>query len=391
MISVEEALAHVLHLSPPLPTETVPLRAALGRRLAAPVAARITQPPFDAAAMDGYALPEPPKPGAGYEVIGEAAAGSTFDRALGSGQALRIFTGAPVPAGATHVVIQEDVVREGSRITLGPRAEPSRNIRPRGQDFAAGDLLSARLLGPADLGLLAAMNLAEVAVHRRPVVAFLSTGNELVAPGEVPGPGQIVASSALALAALAEGAGAVARILPIARDDLAHLRAALDLAEGADLIVTLGGASVGDHDLVGRHAADLGLTLDFWKIALRPGKPMMAGRRGRTALLGLPGNPVSAYVCAVLFMLPMLRAAQGDPAPAPVPRRAVLSTALGPNGPRRHYLRASFDAATGEISPAGSQDSALTRVLAQANALLIQPEHSPAMVPGQDVAFLPLP
>lgn len=391
MISVEEALAQVLRLSPPLPAETVPLRAALGRRLAAPVAARITQPPFDAAAMDGYALPDPPAPGASYAVIGEASAGSTFDRALGPGQALRIFTGAPVPAGASHVVIQEDVLREGGRITIGPRAEAARNIRPRGQDFAEGDVLGPKRLGPADLGLLAAMNIAEVAVHRRPIVAFLSTGNELVAPGEVPGPGQIVASSALALAALAEGAGAVTRILPIARDELAHLRAALDLAAGADLIVTLGGASVGDHDLVGRHAADLGLSLEFWKIALRPGKPMMAGRRGLTALLGLPGNPVSAYVCAQLFMLPMLHAFQGDPAPAPAPQSAVLAGALGPNGPRRHYLRASFDAATGAISPAGSQDSALTRVLAEANALLIQPEHSPALAPGQRVAFLPLP
>lgn len=391
MISVEEALTQVLRLSPPLPVETIPLRAALGRRLAAPVAARITQPPFDAAAMDGYALPLAPLPGATFTVIGEAAAGSTFDRALGQGEALRIFTGAPVPAGASHVVIQEDVLREGSRITIGPRAEPSRNIRPRGQDFATGDLFAPKRLGPADLGLLAAMNLAEVSVHRRPVVAFLSTGNELVAPGDVPGPGQIVASSALALAALAEGAGAEARILPIARDDLAHLRAALDLAGGADLIVTLGGASVGDHDLIGRHAADLGLHLDFWKIALRPGKPMMAGTRGGVALLGLPGNPVSAYVCAVLFMLPMLRAFQGDPSPVPVPQRAMLTTALPQNGPRRHYLRAVHDPATGKITPAGSQDSALTRVLAQSNALLIQPEHAPAMAPGQDVAFLPLP
>ncbi len=391
MISVEEALAQVLHLCAPLPTEILPLRRALGRRLAAPVAARLTQPPFEAAAMDGYALPVPALPGARFDIIGQAAAGRGFDGTVGAGQAVRIFTGAPLPAGATHIVIQEDARREADQLFIGANPDSARHIRPRGQDFTLGQVFAPKVLCPADLGLLAAMNLSEVAVHRRPEVAFLSTGDELVAAGQSPGPDQIIASSALALAALAQTLGAKTRILPIARDNLDHLRAALDLTGGADLIVTLGGASLGDHDLIGRHAADLGLDLAFWKIALRPGKPMMAGRRGGVPLLGLPGNPVSAYVCAVLFMLPMLRAMQGDPRPAPRPMRSSLAQDLPACGIRRHYMRAIHDPQSGLITPQGSQDSALTWVLAQSNALLIHPENAAPMKAGEGVDYLPLP
>ena len=201
MISVEEALAQVLHLCAPLPTEILPLRRALGRRLAAPVAARLTQPPFEAAAMDGYALPVPALPGARFDIIGQAAAGRGFDGTVGAGQAVRIFTGAPLPAGATHIVIQEDARREADQLFIGANPDSARHIRPRGQDFTLGQVFAPKVLCPADLGLLAAMNLSEVAVHRRPEVAFLSTGDELVAAGQSPGPDQIIASSALALAA----------------------------------------------------------------------------------------------------------------------------------------------------------------------------------------------
>lgn len=391
MISVDEAQTRVLSLCRPLPAQILPLRLALGRHLAMPVAARMTQPPFDASAMDGYALPVAPLAGARFDVVGEAAAGRGHPGVLLPNTAIRIFTGAPVPQGTSHVVIQEDVTRTADQITIGPNPDPARNIRPRGQDFTESQVFAPKRLGPADLGLLAAMNIAEVPVHRRPVIALLSTGNELVPPGADPGPDQIIGSSAYALAALAETAGATPRLLPIARDDLAHVSAALDLAQDADLIVTLGGASVGDHDLIGRHAADLGLTLDFWKIALRPGKPMMAGRRGPVPVLGLPGNPVSAYVCAVLFLLPMIRAMQGDPAPLPPFQTAQLATDLPVNGPRRHYLRASHSPETGRILPAASQDSALTSVLAQANALLVHPEFSGPCRAGDTVAFLPLP
>jgi molybdopterin molybdotransferase len=391
MISVEAALAQILRLSTALPAETVPLRASYGRWMAAPETARLTQSPFAASAMDGYALPDAPKPGAIYQIIGEAAAGASYAGRVAAGQAVRIFTGAPVPEGALHVVIQEDVIASGAQITIGPNVDQSPNIRQRGQDFVEGDSFGPKRLGPADLGLLAAMNVAEVSVRRRPVVAILATGDELVSPGEPPGPSQIIASSAIALAALAEAEGAVARILPIARDTIAHLSASLALADGADVIVTLGGASVGDHDLIGLHAADLGLNLAFWKVALRPGKPMMAGRMGRAALLGLPGNPVSAYVCAVLFLAPLLRALQGDPAPIRAPLMAKARTALAANGPRRHFMRASFAPETGEITPQSSQDSALMRVLAQSNALLIRPENAAAAAPGDMVPFLPLP
>ncbi|MCB2152925.1 MAG: molybdopterin molybdotransferase MoeA, partial [Rhodobacteraceae bacterium] len=253
MIPVAEALARVLALAGPLATEAVALRQAAGRVLAAPVIARLTQPPFAASAMDGYAIREEDHlPGRVLEVIGEAAAGRGFGGTVGTGEAARIFTGAPVPAGAGRVILQEDVTREGARITLGDRLEEGRHIRAAGQDFALGDSIAGpRRIGPREIALFAAMNVPEVTVRRRPVVAFLSTGDELVMPGEAPGPDQIVASNGLALAAMSEAEGAEARVLPIARDSEASLRFALSLAEGADMIVTIGGASVGDHDLVG--------------------------------------------------------------------------------------------------------------------------------------------
>lgn len=391
MISVEEAMAHVLRLASPLPAETVPLRAALGRRLASPVAARMTQPPFDASAMDGYAIAGDVRAGQSCRVVGRAAAGSSFDGELLAGQAVRIFTGAPLPRGATRVVIQEDVTAHDDTIVIGPNADSARHIRPRGQDFAEGSVFVPKILGPADLGLLAAMNLAELPVVRRPIVAIVPTGDELVMPGETPGPNQIIASSALSLAALAQTAGAQTRILPIAPDRLDGLKVVLDLAAGADVIVTLGGASVGEHDLIGRHAADLGLNLEFWKIALRPGKPMIAGTRAGTPLLGLPGNPVSAYVCAVLFLLPLLRLLQGDPSPAPKVFQAATGTALGANGPRRHFMRAQIDETGGQITAHPAQDSALTSVLATSNALLIRPEFDPVRAVGDLVPYLRLP
>ena len=389
MISVDDALGRVLGLVAALPGEVVPLRDALHRHPLAPVDARITQPPFDASAMDGYAIAGPAQPGATFRIVGQAAAGHGFSGLLGAGEALRIFTGAPLPAGATRVVIQEDTSRDGDTLTIGANPDAATHIRPRGQDFAEGSTRRFTRLGPADIGLLAAMNLSEIAVHRSPVVAILSTGDELVPPGATPGPDQIINSSAHALAALVQAEGGVARLLPIARDTVESLQTALSLTAGADLIVTLGGASVGEHDLLGKRAIDLGLTLDFWKIALRPGKPMLAGRYGSTPLLGLPGNPVSAYVCAVLFMLPMLRALQGQTNPAPEIALAPTATALGPNGPRRHFMRATLS--QGQIRALPHQDSALTSVLAEAEALLIRPETDPAREIGALVPYILLP
>lgn len=394
MISVDEALSACLALVRPLPTEPVALARAAGRILPQAVVAGRMQPPFDAAAMDGYALPVAPVAGASFTVVGEAGAGHAWPGTLGPGQALRILTGAPVPQGAAWVVIQEDVTREGDRITLGPRLDSGTNIRPTGQDFRPGDCLGPRRLRPNDLALLAAMNLPTVDVTRRPVVALIPTGDELVMPGEAPRADQIIVSNLFAIAALCEEAGAELRRLPIARDTDASLREVLHLAQGADLILTTGGASVGDHDLVAQVAADLGLTRAFWKIAMRPGKPLMAGRLGGAAMLGLPGNPVSSIVCTHLFVLPMIRKMLGHPETdlAPRPAQAVLAEPVGANGPRAHYMRAHLAPGPGlpAITACMRQDSSLVSVLAQADALLIRPVDDPPRPAGAVVDYLPL-
>lgn len=386
MITVQEALARCLALATPLGTETVPLRRAAGRVMATAAVARLTQPPFAASAMDGYALGAAADKGAQFTVIGEAGAGHAFAGRLDPDQATRIFTGAPLPEGAVTIVIQEDVAALGHQITLNAPARIGDNIRPRGQDFLEGQTLGPRLLRPNDLALLAAMNIPDVSVRRRPIVAFIATGDELVMPGEMPAPDQIIASNTFALAAMAEAAGAEARMLPIARDTEADLRTVFGLAEGADLIVTIGGASVGDHDLVGKVAADLGLERAFWKIAMRPGKPLMAGHILGVPMLGLPGNPVSAIVCGHLFLVPMLRAMLGQPDCAPPVLLARLGADQPANGPRIHYMRARL--ADGVITPFDRQDSALLSILTEANALLIRPLGDGARKAGERVDYI---
>ena len=339
--------------------------------------------------MDGYAVAGDPVQGAQFTVIAEAGAGHAFGGSIAPGQAVRIFTGAPVPAGATRVIIQEDITRDGDLITLKPGADTATHIRPAGQDFRLGDALSPRRLAPNDLALLAAMNLAKVAVSRRPTVALIATGDELVMPGEIPAPSQIIASNTFALAAMIEAEGGIARILPIARDTPEALRAVLTMALDADLIVTIGGASVGDHDLVGAVTADMGVERAFWKIAMRPGKPLMAGTLHGKPILGLPGNPVSAIVCGHLFLLPMVRALQARPNPEPQPRNARLGAAVEANGPRAHYMRAKLTDGP-MITPFDRQDSALLSILSQANVLLIRPVADPARQTGDMVTYLAL-
>jgi len=388
VISVEEALAHCLALAVPLPIEPVALRHAAGRYMPHPATALRDQPPFAASAMDGYAILGDHRPGAKFEIVGEAGAGHACAHPVGPGQAVRIFTGAPVPEGATRVVIQEDVTAAGGWITLGARADSAANIRPQGQDFPAGAQLGPRLLRPNDLALLAAMNVAQVPVSRRPVVAIVATGDELVVPGDSPAPDQIIASNSYALAAMVEAAGGIARLMPIARDRAAELRCVLEMSLDADLIVTIGGASVGDHDLVAGVSEAMGIERSFWKIAMRPGKPLMAGHIHGKPLLGLPGNPVSAIVCGHLFLLPMLRAMLGQPAPAPQTRTAVLAVDLPANGPRAHYMRARLSPAG--ITPFDRQDSALLTILTEADALLIRPVGSGAQPAGTLADYLPL-
>lgn len=390
MISVDEALDHLFALVSPLETETVPLSEAGGRVLAADAVARRDQPPFAASAMDGYAArKDEVRPGATLTVIGEAAAGHGFGGPVGPGQCVRIFTGAPVPEGADHVVIQEDVTRTGDTITIGPDAGDNSHVRPAGGDFRIGDRLSApRRLSAQDVALLAAMNIPQVEVTRRPTVALISTGDELVMPGEVPGPDQIIASNTFGLKTMLDQMGARPRILPIARDTRASLETAFDLAQGADLIVTIGGASVGDHDLVGDVAAGLGMERSFYKVAMRPGKPLMAGRMGEAVLLGLPGNPVSAMVCGHVFMAPMIRVMLGLGAHRATRKTARLAHDIGAGGPREHYMRAELR--DGLITPEPRQDSALLSVLAHANALMIRPAGDGPRQKGEEVDYIDL-
>ncbi|UWR32053.1 molybdopterin molybdotransferase MoeA [Sulfitobacter sp. W027] len=383
MISVDEALDAVLNLVAPLKSEDVPLRAVNGRVLSRPVTAQRNQPPFAASSMDGYALRRAEvEPDAMFKVVGEAAAGHGYAGTLRAGQAVRIFTGAPVPDGADFVVIQEDVTRRGDLITLGHRIDKKDNIRPAGGDFRLGDELTApRRLRPADVALLAAMNVASVPVTRKPIIAILATGDELVQPGEDPGPDQIIASNSYGLAAMLEDAGAEVRMLPIARDTVASLKQAFALAHGADLIVTIGGASVGDHDLIAPVAAELGMEQAFYKVAMRPGKPLMAGKIAGATMIGLPGNPVSAMVCGAIFVLPMLRRMLGlSNVHAPL-HSAPLGREIGANGPRAHYMRANLR--DGALYPDDQQDSSLLSVLAQADALMIRPPQDPARNAGE--------
>ena len=391
MITVEEALARCFALVTPVGSETVPLRRAAGRVLRQAAPARLTQPPFAASAMDGYALGAAGDAGASFSVLGEAGAGHAFAGTIGPAEAVRIFTGAPLPEGAVTIAIQEEVTAEGQTITLRKAARAGDNIRPRGQDFAQGDSLAApRRLTANDIALLASMNLPEVTVSRRPVVALIATGDELVMPGETPGPDQIIASNTFALAAMVEAAGGEARMLPIARDNEDSLRMVFGLAEGADLVVTVGGASVGDHDLVGKVAGDLGLERAFWKIAMRPGKPLMAGRLGDAVMLGLPGNPVSAIVCGHLFLLPLLKAMQGLPA-APAPTlKARLGADVAATGPRTHYMRARLGDEGATITPFDRQDSALLSILSTADALLIRPLGDGARKAGDWAEYIPI-
>ncbi len=390
MISVDEALQRVFALARLMETETVPLAEAAGRVLVEPVISRRDQPPFPASAMDGYAVRDADvTTDAELIVIGEAAAGHGFGGEIGPGQCVRIFTGAPVPEGADRIVIQEDVTRDGDRIRIGENLDSKHYVRPAGFDFKAGDQIAApRRLGPTDLALMAAMNVAEARVYRRPVVALIATGDELVMPGETPSPDQIIASNSFGLKALLESAGAEVRLLPIARDTEASLRQAFALADGADLIVTIGGASVGDHDLVAPVADALGMERAFYKIAMRPGKPLMAGRMGASAMIGLPGNPVSSMVCGMILIFPLLRAMTGFGQHALRRHSATLRRDIAQNGPREHYMRAVFT--SDGIAPLDRQDSSLLSVLAQANALLVRPVGDGPRHTGEIVEYIPL-
>lgn len=391
LLSVEDARARMLAEIAVLGAEAAPLGEAVGRVLAEDVAAVRDQPPFTASAMDGWAMHAAATPGA-LRIVGESAAGRGFEGAVAPGEAVRIFTGAAVPAGCDAIVIQEDAAREGDRLSV-PAATPGAWFRPAGGDFRAGQtLLKAGVrIDPWRLSLAAAAGRGEMLVRRRPRVAFLSTGEEIVQGPAAPGPYQVFDAGTPALVAMARGWGAVAERRPPVRDMLEDTIEALRVAE-AELVVTVGGASVGDHDLVRAAAEALGASLKVGSIAVRPGKPTFFGTfpDGRR-LLGLPGNPASAFVCAELFLRPLIAAYQGAEA-LPALRPARLAAALPANGPREHWLRATLSAREdGDVvTPYREQDSSLMSVFALSTVLLKRQAGAPAAVPGEAAWVLPL-
>ena len=404
LISVADALRQVLAGAAPVEPETVALALGVGRTLSEPLAARRTQPPVAVSAMDGYAVRAddiaalPVR----LKVLGESAAGRGFRGRIETNEAVRIFTGAPLPAGADTVVVQETTRADGDHVVIQAGAARRTNIRAAGLDFRDGDALLATgtRLGPNHLALAAAMDHASLPVVRRPRVALLASGDELVMPGQERGPDQIVASNTFAVAALVEAAGGEVIDLGIAGDTMGALGAGIDAARdsSADVFVTLGGASVGDHDLVKDALAKAGMTLGFWRIAMRPGKPLIHGQLvsdGRCMrILGLPGNPVSAIVCAVLFLQPLVRALCGDPAAgSDASRSAVLGADVRANDMRQDYLRARIAiAADGSLvaTPFGQQDSSMLRTLAQAQGLIVRPPHAEAARAGDACRYLAL-
>ena len=392
LLPVADAQERLLNSATPLHrVESVTLDMAEGRVLAKDLTARLTQPPFNASAMDGYALrfDDAAESGALLTVIGVSAAGRAYEGTVGKGEAVRIFTGAPVPAGADCVLLQEDAERlDDGRIRTTYPLREGQHIRPRGQDFAEGEVVlpAGMVMDFSRLTVAAAMYHPTLDVYRRPLVAILATGDELVTPGSEPGPSQIVASNTFGIAALARSAGAHVLDLGIVPDDKAEITAAIGRAQvaKADVIVTLGGASVGDHDLVQATMVAAGMQLDFWRIAMRPGKPLMVGSLGETHVLGLPGNPVSSLVCGLLFLEPLIRKLASLP---PVKRETVARTAvmLAANDQRQDYVRATLtkSADGGWLAePFSKQDSSMMKVFSRSDCLIIRPARAPELDAG---------
>ena len=390
LLPVEDAQARLLALASPLERITVPLGEAIGRWLAEPLIAQRDQPWTDLSAMDGYAIRHADLPGP-WTLAGESSAGGLHPEVqLATGQAIRIFTGAPLPLGADTVMVQEDVSADGNVIRLsgdGPAAA-GQHVRRRASDFAKGAPLLARgaKIGPVQIGLAALSGNSRLIVHRQPRIAILSTGNELVSPGAPCPPGKLPASNGIMLDAMVRCAGGDILFERLVPDDLAMLTAALQEAAEADIIVTSGGASVGDHDLVRPALEAAGGQIDFWKIAMRPGKPLIVGRLGKAIVLGLPGNPVASMVTGGLFLLPLIRHLAGCPAPLPQAKHAQLGAAMPEVGARTDFVRATLD--DGVVTPLGLQDSAAMHAAAQANALIIRPARAPAAREGDDVSIM---
>ena len=396
LISVDDARARILSGLRPMPAEIVALANAWNRVTAEPVLARLTQPPADVSAMDGYAL-RAADGGlhASLRVVGEAPAGHPFASAVGPGETVRLFTGSVVPSGADAILLQEDADRAGDTVVVNEAVIAGRHIRRAGQDFSAGDPVvpAGRRLTARDIGLAAAANHPWLSVHRRPRVAVLATGDEIAMPGEPIPSGGIVSSNSHALAALVRAMGGEATVLPVAKDTTEAVAAVADQVVGFDLLITTGGASVGDYDLVISGLRTRGLEIDFWQIAMRPGKPLLFGKMGALPVLGLPGNPVSAMVCAALFVLPALALMQGLPAAPPPTVSAILGAPLRENDWRADHLRATVTTdprGRVVVTPFPVQDSAMLRRLALADALILRAPHAPALDAGAEVSVIRL-
>ena len=397
LISVADARSRILAQAQPLANEQVDLISCDGRVLGAALAAQRTQPPFDVSAMDGYAVRRADVAGlpARLDVIAQSAAGRGYNGKVGPGQAVRIFTGAPVPEAADAIVIQEDTERDGDQVVVTRGAPDPGHIRKRGIDFEEGAVLvnAGRRLTPRDVTLAAAMGHDRLAVRRRPVVAILATGDELVLPGQPVGRDQIVCSNPFGIAAMIARAGGTARFLGIAPDTREDLGEMCNRARGADVLVTIGGASVGDHDLVGPVLQDMGMELDFWRIAMRPGKPLMFGRLDQTFVIGLPGNPVSSLICTRIFLLPLIDALLGSDTGPERTEAAVSAVAMDQNGPREHYMRATLefdDRGNRCVRPITSQDSSLLAPLARSDVLIVRPSHDLPVAAGDSVRIMRL-
>lgn len=392
MITVEAAREKILANLKPLPPEVIALSTAWNRVLAEHVAARIAVPPSDVSAMDGYAMKSADivDVPATLTVVGNAPAGHPYFGHVGQGQAVRLFTGSVVPHGTDVVIAQEDTQRSGDQVTITFSAKAGRHIRRMGGDFAVGDVLlrAPRKLTARDVGLAAAANHPWLAVRRRPRIGILATGDEISLPGEEVAPGGLVSSNSHALSALVRAAGAEPLLLPIAADNPEALAAAAATARGLDLLVTTGGASVGEHDLIRSVLGERGLALDFWQIAMRPGKPLMFGDFNGVPLLGLPGNPVSAMVCAILFLRPAIDALLGLPAGAPATASVIAGVDLAANDQRADHLRATLardESGRMVATPFPVQDSGMLARLAWADCLLLRPAHAPALPKGGEV------
>ena len=391
MISFEQALSKILYLADKIDFEEVKLEESYSRVLAHDSISFRDQPPFDASAMDGYALNKIDKlPSKKLSVIGKVAAGNSFDRTVGKGQAVRVFTGAPMPKGTNSVLIQEDAEELENFITINQIVEKKDFVRKKGCDYKSGEILlqKGKILTSFDIALLASMNFPLLKVTKQPRVSIISTGDELVFPGNLPDSNQIVASNTYGLKALLTKWGATSHILPIARDNISSLEKAIDLAIPADLVITIGGASVGDHDYVNKVFNKINVKHSFYKVAMRPGKPILAGKNNNTIFVGLPGNPVSALVCAQLLLKPLIGKMLGTSELNNIEKKASLQNDLPKNGGRKHFMRAFFN--NGYLEVSQKQDSSLLNVLQKANALVIRKPNEPPAKKGDLISYLDL-